>query len=248
MRARFYAPDASARGGVVSLPRDEAEHLSRVLRLSAGDAIRVFNGRGDEFDGVVAGVHRRAVSVAIGAARPPAREISLPITLAAAVLKADGMETVIRDAVMLGAANIQPVVAARTETTLAALDRSRRRDRWERVAIASTKQCGRAVLAGVREPCTFDALVTGLGEVPAGMALLFIEPDAPGQATPLAALPPAPPPAATIVIGPEGGWSSEEIERGSRVCRLVTMRAPTIRASAMPAVAIAALLAHWKLL
>jgi 16S rRNA (uracil1498-N3)-methyltransferase len=248
VHARFYAPDASAPGGVVSLPRDEAEHLSRVLRLSAGDAIRVFNGRGDEFDGVIAGVHRRAVSVEIGAKRQATPELSVPITLAAAVLKADTMDTVIRDAVMLGAAGIQPIVAARTGTTLAALERGRRRDRWERVAIASTKQCGRAVLTGVRAPCTFDALVTALGEAPAGVAFLFVEPDAPGRASPLAALPSVPPPAATIVIGPEGGWSYEEIERGSRVCRVVTMRTPTIRASAMPAVAIAALLAHWELI
>ena len=51
VNARFYAPDAHASGDARELPADEAQHLTRVLRLKAGDAVRVFNGRGDEFDG-----------------------------------------------------------------------------------------------------------------------------------------------------------------------------------------------------
>ena len=73
------------------------------------------------------------------------------------------MDDVVRDAVMIGAAAIRPVLTARTETTAAVLEKSRRQDRWERIAISAAKQCGRAVVpadprAGhIRSPDTDSA-------------------------------------------------------------------------------------------
>ena len=85
------------------LPPEEAEHLTRVLRLGTGAAIRVFNGSGEEFESVVEATSKEAVQVRLGQPRDPAPEALLQVTLAQAVLKGDKMDDVIRDAVMIGA-------------------------------------------------------------------------------------------------------------------------------------------------
>ena len=72
------------------------------------------------------------------------------MTLAQALLKSDKMDRVIRDAVMLGVAAVQPFVSRRTDVPMKALEKGGRQDRWDRTVISSAKQCGRAVVP----PCT----------------------------------------------------------------------------------------------
>src|SRR5258705_11930351 len=121
VNARFYAPDARAPGDLITLPEDEGEHLTRVLRLKTGDMLRVFNGHGGEFDAIVDEAARRGVRVRVVAAAQPAPEPRVAITLAQAGLQADKMDEVGRDATMLRGAGIQPVITARTEGAAPAL-------------------------------------------------------------------------------------------------------------------------------
>jgi 16S rRNA (uracil1498-N3)-methyltransferase len=243
MNARFYAPAARHPGELIALPSEEAEHLTRVLRLSAGSAVRVFDGRGHEFDATVEHIAKHDVSVRLGVPRAAAPEPRVAITLAQAALKGDKMDDVVRDAVMLGVAAIQPIVTDRTEVSLAALERGRRRERWERIAVSSAKQCGRAVVPPVMNPITFDALIdrTAAG---ATVPLFCTEPSAAGAAAPISSLDMA----ATdvmLVIGPEGGWSTAELEKAES-CQQVTLGARTLRAETVSLVAIAALFTLWK--
>jgi 16S rRNA (uracil1498-N3)-methyltransferase len=245
---RFYAPDAERAGEVIDLPSDEAGHLTRVLRLKAGAAVRVFNGRGREFDGVVDAVSKNHVRVRIdGTCEVTAAEPRVSVTLAQAVLKGDKMDEVIRDTVMMGATAIQPIVATRTELTLAALQRGRRRERWERIAVTAAKQCGRATVPRILEPRPFTDLTAALGHaaLPAP-ALMLVEPSASDGAFSLGELAGSPPREATLVVGPEGGWTPEELDLGSATCRLVTLGTRTLRADATPIIALAALFAIWK--
>jgi len=222
---------------VIALPDEEGQHLTRVLRLKVGAAIRVFDGRGHEFDALVEKAGKGEVLVTVGTARPAAAaEPRIAITLAQAVLKGDKMDDVVRDAVMMGVAAIQPIVTARTEVSLAALQRGRRRDRWQRIAVSSAKQCGRATVPEVREPVAFNP-VTGL---------MFVEPGASTDLVSLSDLDTAAPRDVTVAIGSEGGWTEEEVRRGAAACRLITLRGPTLRADAMALVALAALFAVWR--
>src|SRR5919206_743785 len=125
---RFFAPSLDPGDETVVLPRDEAEHLTRVLRLTVGDTVAVFDGRGREFLARVASAARRDVRVQLVSRREPAAEPSVSLTLAQAVLKGDKMDDVVRDAVMLGVTAVQPLVAKRSETTVAALLRGSRVD------------------------------------------------------------------------------------------------------------------------
>lgn len=232
---------------MVSLPQDEARHLTRVLRLKPGASIRVFNGRGAEFDAVVERAGKKGVEVRIGSARDAAAEARVAITVAQAVLKRDKMDEVVRDAVMMGAVAIQPMVTARSEITLASLSRGRRRERWSGVAVASAKQCGRAVVPALLEPLSFEAALSSISTLalPAP-CLMFVEPGGTVAATPIHELDPAAPRRATILIGPEGGWTADEIERGAAVSRQVLLGSRTLRADAMATVALAALFTLWR--
>jgi 16S rRNA (uracil1498-N3)-methyltransferase len=245
--ARFHAPDAHSPGDVISLPGDEAEHLTRVLRLKRGDPIVVFNGRGGVFDATVQSAGKRGVEVFIGNPCAAAPEPRVAITLVQAVLKGDKMDEVVRDAVMVGVAAIQPIVTARSEVTPSSLSRGRRRERWERIAVSSAKQSGRAVVPIVLPPEPFEAVAAFVDErqLPSP-ALMLVEPGAAAETVTLGELDSQPPREASLLIGPEGGWTAEEIVTASERCRLVTLGGRTIRGDAMALVAVAALFAKWK--
>ena len=244
MNARFYAPDAVAPGDRVTLSQDESQHMTRVLRLAAGAAVRVFNGRGEEFDATLEGMSRDLATVLVGERRSTASEPHVEVTLAQAVLKGDKMDDVVRDAVMLGVAAIRPVLTWRCETTISALERSHRRERWQRIAVSSAKQCGRAVVPPIHEPLGFEHCLdaTVSSEAP---GLMLVEPGAAASALSLHALPEHAPREVSLFMGPEGGWTDSEVARGGMVCRLMTIGGRTLRADMAAVVAMAALFAKW---
>jgi 16S rRNA (uracil1498-N3)-methyltransferase len=237
--ARFFAADATRAESSVALPDEEGQHLTRVLRLQAGDAIAVFNGRGQEWRATVEALERQHVRVRLHEAITPPPESSIAITLAVAALKGDKMDEVVRDAVMIGVAAIQPIVTARTEIPLARLRDGTRVERWQRVAVASAKQCGRAVVPDVSAPLGFaDALP---GDTP---AIVLVEPSAEAHAQRLRDL--AVQPRTRLFIGPEGGWTPEELRLATSAgAALVTLGAETLRADAAPLVAVTALRTQW---
>jgi 16S rRNA (uracil1498-N3)-methyltransferase len=229
----------------VALLRDEAEHLTRVLRLGVGDTVAVFDGRGHEFVARVASALRRDVRVQIVSRLEPAAESGVALTLAQAILKGDKMDDVIRDAVMLGVTAIQPIVTKRTETTVAALLKGARVDRWKRVALASVKQSGRAVVPDIRVPLTLETL---LDEPVAALRMMLVEPSASASVEPVSVLQRAPTPSdATLFVGPEGGWTEPEWSAAAeRGIRLMTLGPRTLRADAVPIAAISVLGFIWE--
>ncbi|HXD74531.1 MAG TPA: 16S rRNA (uracil(1498)-N(3))-methyltransferase [Vicinamibacterales bacterium] len=236
---RFFAPSLDPGDEAVTLPREEGEHLTRVLRMGVGDTISVFDGRGHEFAARVLSIERRDVRVHLVSRIEPAAEPAVALTLAQAVIKGDKMDDVVRDAVMLGVSAVQPLVTARTESTVAALTKGNRVDRWQRVALASVKQSRRAVLPEIRRPLTLEAF---LDDPPSALRLMLVEPGA-GEAEPLSVLQGQPVPQdATLFVGPEGGWTEREVAAArEHGVRLVTLGHRTLRADATPVAAISVL-------
>jgi len=241
---RFFAPALDQGDETTMLPREESEHLTRVLRLGVGDSVAVFDGRGHEFLARVVGHERNNVRVQMVSRVDPAAEASVALTLVQAVLKADKMDDIVRDAVMLGVTAIQPIVTKRTEITVAALMRSARVDRWKRVALASVKQSRRAVVPEIRTPLTFETL---LGEPAPALSVMLVEPAATAGVEPLGVLRGQPiPPDAAILIGPEGGWvEAEWTAARDHGIHLVTLGHRTLRADAVPVAAISVLQFLW---
>ena len=154
----------------------------------------------------------------------------------------DGTDDVVRDAVMMGVQAIRPFVSARTEVRAAALERAHRRERWERVAIASAKQCGRATLPVIHDVADLRTVLATDGEA---LRLLLVEPAVAVTAARPADI--AAPRAVSLAIGPEGGWTAEEaaqaVDAGWQPLRV---GARVLRAEAAPLVALAACQAVWS--
>ncbi len=162
----------------------------------------------------------------------------MPTVLVQAVLKGDKMDGVVRDATMAGVARIVPVVTERSLLGLAALGRAHAHERWQRVAVASAKQCRRARLPVIEPPRPLRDWLEASFE---GRRLFLVEPssDAGGVQPMRAALAGPTPVAVACIVGPEGGWSAAE--RAAAVCAgcaLASLGQMTLRADAVGLVAV----------
>ncbi|HEX4348128.1 MAG TPA: RsmE family RNA methyltransferase [Vicinamibacterales bacterium] len=242
---RFFAPALDPGDDTTALPKDEAEHATRVLRLAAGETVAVFDGRGHEYLARIVSAARRDVVVQVLQRAESAAESAVPLTLVQAVLKGEKMDDVVRDAVMLGVAAIQPLVTKRAETTVAQV-LTGRLDRWRRVALASVKQSKRAVLPEIRTPLTLEHY---LGEPASSLAMMLVEPGtgADGRLEPFTRLLNEPPPLdASLIVGPEGGWvDGEWAAAADRGIRLMTLGHRTLRADAVAISAVSILQFLW---
>jgi 16S rRNA (uracil1498-N3)-methyltransferase len=241
VRPRFHLAELDRDAARGALADDEASHLIRVLRLGVGAEIDVFDGRGGMYRASVAALTRDAVSLAILDAVAPAPEPAVRVTVAMSVLKGDKMDSVVRDVTMMGAAAVQPIVSTRSETSLATLARAHRVERWQRIAVSSVKQCGRAVVPDILPPLGLD---DWLGRSPAGATLALVEPSA-GAGLMLTEVPRQQ--AVGLLIGPEGGWTPAELSTMVNAgVTSVALGARTLRAEAAPLVALAALFEAWR--
>lgn len=235
----MYVPDLSPQDRV-TLPDGEAHHLTRVLRLREGDIVRVFDGRGREWNArLVPSPRRGAVTIEIADEITPPPEPKTRVTLAAGILKGDHMDAVVRDATMMGATEIVPLVTAHVTVPAKAWQGSRAHDRWHRVAVASAKQCGRAVIPTIHEPASLRSL---LEQHQASHVVAFVEPSVQDGAVDVAGLPPSGNDRLLVLVGPEGGWAPEEVQ-WMRECGgvLAHLGPRTIRADAMATAALSAL-------
>ena len=241
VRPRFYVPDLDASAARAALPDDEAEHLVRVLRLGTGAEIDVFDGRGGLWLAEVVEAGKRSAAVRVIEPVTPAPELAVYVGLVISVLKADKMDDVVRDAVMLGAAAIYPVVSDRSEISLSNVDKSQRVARWQRIAVASAKQCGRAVVPVVAPAQTFEAYLATPWH---GARLICVEPSVGSNVRTVQEI--AKLDAAHVIVGPEGGWADAELSAARlHGAVAVSLGGRTLRADAAPLVALTALLTTW---
>jgi 16S rRNA (uracil1498-N3)-methyltransferase len=240
MLPRFLAESIDPAAARARLSSDETRHLSQVLRLAPGSEVIVFDGAGREFRARIERAARDGADVLLLDEIAAAPEPSVRLTLAQAVLKGDKMDDVVRDATMMGAVAIDPLV---TDHTVAHVRPGHAPERWRRIAIASAKQCGRAVVPAIGAGATLQEWLTADR---GALRLLLAEPSASVAASPLASLRDARPPSASLLVGPEGGWSAEEIDHAVRAgCTPVTLGRRTLRADAVAIVAIGALQFLW---
>ena len=143
---------------------------------------------------------------------------------------------------MMGVAAVQPLLTTRTDIPPAAFIRGGRVERWRRVAISSAKQCGRAVVPEIYPPASLSAC---LGADRSDVRVLLVEPSAATQ-QPAASRLPRSVASAIVFIGPEGGWSAEDVSAAMAAgCETITLGARTLRADATPLVALSVLQYYW---
>lgn len=228
----------------VTLPDDEAHHLTRVLRLRPGAPVAIFDGAGHEWLGTVEAAGRSGASVRLDTAVTPLAEPAVAITLGVALQKGDRMDTIVGETTALGVAAVAPLSTAHVALPARARESTAAIARWQRVAAAAAKQCGRAVVPFIRPVARLDeVLMQGTG----GPILVSVEPGRVWPALAPTAEGAGPRPAvALLLVGPEGGWDEEELRLIARAgARRLLLGPRTLRGDLAPAVALSVLWAHW---
>jgi 16S rRNA (uracil1498-N3)-methyltransferase len=233
---RFHCVPLDPQPGTTAVLTDaEARHARQILRLRPGDRAELFDGAGREAIAEVVGPEAQTLVLRVLEARTASLELAIRVVVAPAVLKGDAMDALVRDVSMLGAYAVAPVVTARTVVPARAGHAANVVERWNRIALASAKQCRRSVLPLI-EPAR--PLADALGE-PAwrhATRLILCEPAA---AVAGATASPGISDDVVVLSGPEGGWAPDEVEaaiaHGWRpwTCSPLTMRAETAPVAAL---------------
>jgi 16S rRNA (uracil1498-N3)-methyltransferase len=202
---RLYIDAPLGAGVSLALDAGQANYLGNVLRLAAGDAVLIFNGRDGEWRGTLASTGKRKLAVTLDeCTRPQTRALDLHYLFAP--LKHARLDYMVQKAVEMGASRLQPVITRHAQVTRINLERMRAN------AIEAAEQCGILTLSEIGEPLHFDRMVA---ERDAARLLVFCDEDAEVK-DPVAALLAARRPGGSgalplaVLVGPEGGFAESE--------------------------------------
>jgi 16S rRNA (uracil1498-N3)-methyltransferase len=222
-----YLPDPAVDNDVIEIAGEEHHHLV-VTRAAPGEKVEVFDGRGKVWACAVMAVGKRATSLKVeGSSTIP--QPSIELILGQALIRPAAFESALEKAVEVGVTRIIPFVASRSNVKLS------RSDRWQRVIVEAAKQSKHFYLPVVNEPVPFQTI---LG-VSAASRILFAEQ---GGRRPLKSCLQGSP--VLYLIGPEGGWTDDELESANRAgFRAVSLRSGILRSETAALVG-AALIRH----
>ncbi|MAT85014.1 MAG: 16S rRNA (uracil(1498)-N(3))-methyltransferase [Gammaproteobacteria bacterium] len=199
MKHRLYHPPPLEPGQSLILGRERAHYLTRVLRLRRGETLVCFDGAGRAVEATLEDAGPRSATLRIQAVVEEAPEPSPRLHLVQALLKGASMDLVMQKATELGASDIHPVIAARSNVPLDPERLARKTEHWQRVIESAAEQCGALHLPRLHAVRTLEAW---LADPPA--AAILLHPGAPVLPTDLA------PEDLALLVGPEGGWTDEE--------------------------------------
>lgn len=228
---RFFLPQ-SFDAPMVRLAGDEARHLSRVLRLKAGDEVILFDGRGGEAQARISTIAADGVELSVLERSTGVEPARLRLTLATAVPKGERFDWLVEKATELGVDRLVPIITTRSVVHPG----PGKLDRLRRTIVAASKQCGRSRLMELTEPIAWQELVER--EFKGDRVALVADPS--GEKPPWDAR--SGPLETIVVIGPEGGLTPNELESAVAAgARLISLgpRILRIETAALAAAALA---------
>ncbi len=213
---RFFVEKSQVQNDIAFITGDDGKHLEKVLRLKEGDAIEVVVGEEQEYSGEITASEGKTHEVRLLEPLDKQRESPLKITLYQGLPKASKMELIIQKAVELGVHRIVPVINERSVVQLKTeKDRLKKQERWQKIAYEAAKQSKRLIVPKVTLPVKFSEAFGNLSENAQVVAyedekkrglkdLPFLNRNKSLKSS-LASI--------GLWIGPEGGFTKEEIER-----------------------------------
>ena len=200
---RSYLPPASWTE-TPFLDGDEAKHLAQVLRVQPDQWITVFDGRGNFAEAKVLSVSKQRIDLMLDLAE--SKDTPLPeITLVQAIPKGKNMDWIVQKAVELGVSRIQPLVTRHTIVSPG----GEKAEKWRRTALEACKQCAQFTIPEIAEPASFNEWIAA--EDSSELKLIASLAENPENFRETLAKHPELE-SVTILIGPEGDFSPEEIE------------------------------------
>lgn len=201
--ARLYVEEPlTAPGSELSLPPGATRHV-QVLRLQPGDAVTLFDGRGQDWPAEVLAMGRSEVRVRLGEPQAVDRELPIAVTLAIVMPANDRMDGIVEKATELGATAIQPLMSERSVLRLAGDRAEKKRQHWRGVAIAAAEQCGRARVTEIAPVQTLAQWLAALPVEPQGQRRWLLSPR---QPSPLRAAAPRPAIRRSCSAAPRAGF------------------------------------------
>ena len=214
---RVFVPGPLTAATECALPETALRHVVRALRLQPGAELIVFDGNGGEYRASLSRVERNGAWVRLNRFDEREAESPLQLTLVQGISRGERMDYAIQKAVELGVHAIVPVFTERSVVQLKGERADKRQAHWQAVAQSACEQCGRNRVPQLHAPAAFSVWLNQWhGEGPA----LALDPLAPQALADL----PAPRQPVTVLVGPEGGLTDEELaqagERGFQGVRL----------------------------
>ncbi len=199
-RRRWIADEVS--GNIAALTGEHADHLVRVLRARVGQEFDIATGTTVR-RGRVSAIHTGRVDLELGEEVPAATPSNISLLLA--IFKFDRMEWAIEKCTELGVSRIVPVIARRTDAHLASAA-PKRAERWRRIATQASEQSRRAAPPEITDPIKLQG-VAG----PSDNALRIVLAESEHQNTLRDVLAGRSESEIHLAIGPEGGWTDDEL-------------------------------------
>ena len=211
---RIYFPGITGKGETFDLGGENLRYVKSVLRMRKGDRLILFDGAGWEYETVIKSFSADGIDVEV-MGKNRIEEESPNITVLQALPKANKMDSIVRKATELGARRIIPFRAARSVPQLTAEKADVRVSRWRSIATEAARQCGRADIPEVSDVLSFEEMLASVEGAPLkiifweeeserGIKKLLRENKYEGAKD------------VTVMIGPEGGFSREEVESAVR--------------------------------
>lgn len=236
---RFFCDTDLLVGIEINLPQAVARHLM-VLRLTVGNKVTLFNGKGGEYEAELLSISKGRALVKIVAHHSVERELPYRIILAQGLPEAGKMDWIVEKAVELGVSAIQPIAAERSVGRLHGDRGEKRLDRWRSVVVAAAQQCGRNTLPDILLPQQLEQVIRGNR---ASICIMF----SPRASLTLSAWAKQQRPQdITILIGPEGGFSqTEEAQAVAAGAVFLSMGDRILRTETAGMAAVSAISAIW---
>lgn len=196
MAERFFCVEPLSPGPFV-LSGPEAHHLAVVRRFRKGDFVRLFSGDGGEHSAQIDAVDKRSVHLTLGPRETPERESPVRVEVAAPLPKGDRAAFLIEKLTELGVARFTPLECDRAVVH----PKEGKLEKLTRYVIEASKQCGRNCLMEIAPPTAWSAYaIERVGELRI-LGSAGASGDLPASAGPI-----------RIVVGPEGGFTANELE------------------------------------
>ena len=211
---RFLVEDLEVENGFCVITGREAHHMSRVLRMGRGDALVLLDGKGGRFLAEIQSVSRNKVKIQIKKPLDHGPPSVLEITLCQAVIKSASMDYLIQKTSELGVTRISPFFSSRSVVHLKGDKRQKKRDRWREIAHSAAKQCNRDIPAEIAPPESFDKQLALFSKAPELKVILWERETSRDLKDLLQNHEPSG--RFTGMVGPEGGFTPEEVSAAQR--------------------------------
>ena len=206
---RFFIDSGRLQQERPSLEGEEAKHILRVLRLGPGDRIVLFDNTGWEYEAQITGIQSGQVFYEVLEKKWVPRESPLAITLAVPLIRPQPLEWIYQKGTELGVPSFCPYYSQYSGRDFSSREWEGKQERWKRIITEAAKQCGRNRLPELMAPCSFDQVLE------TGDSALRILPYEGETVQTLKEIADRYPETGRVMacIGPEGGFSPEEVRR-----------------------------------